>query len=242
MCKQIDIEAVQNFVDELEVDFLESSKEESQEKITIFQSKHLYHFTSDSILLAKFAAAKRGDRVADFCAGCGVVGFQFLLENRQIATLSIFELQKELANLAKKTIEYNRLQNVEVIQMPLQEYIQKDASEAFDIILCNPPYERAGFAKEEYHKAICRKEITIKLEEIVQIASKKLKFGGKFVLCHKVERLAEIMYTLHKYQIEPKRLQFIQGKKIGEPYLFLLEGRKGGNIALTLLPNIVNQA
>ena len=35
--------------------------------LKIVQDTRLYRFTSDSVLLSKFARAKRGDRVADFC-------------------------------------------------------------------------------------------------------------------------------------------------------------------------------
>lgn len=222
------------------LEFLEAKGKGKNSKFAIFQAKDVYHFTSDSILLANFIQAKKGDKVADFCAGCGVVGFQFLCNNFEISTLTLIELQTELIQLAEKTIEYNHLKNVKVINTSLQEYANENYREKFDIILCNPPYERGGFAKEKYHIAICRKEITICFDEIVQIASKKLKYGGKFVLCHKVERLAEVIYTLHKYGIEPKKLQFIKGKVEEKPYLFLMEGRKGGKIALDVLKDVLN--
>lgn len=41
----------------------------------IIQNTALYRFTSDSVLLSRFARAKCGDSVADFCSGSGVVGF-----------------------------------------------------------------------------------------------------------------------------------------------------------------------
>ena len=37
--------------------------------LKIVQDTRLYRFTSDSVLLSRFAKAKKGDRVADFCAG-----------------------------------------------------------------------------------------------------------------------------------------------------------------------------
>ena len=43
--------------------------------IKVYQDDSLYTFTSDSVLLAKFANVKMGDNVADFCAGSGIVGF-----------------------------------------------------------------------------------------------------------------------------------------------------------------------
>ena len=45
--------------------------------VRILQDSALYRFTSDAVLLARFLRAKRGERVADFCAGSGVVGLCF---------------------------------------------------------------------------------------------------------------------------------------------------------------------
>ena len=65
----------------------------------IIQNTKLYRFTSDSILLSRFARAKVGDNVADFCSGSGVIGFHFLCLNPQIRSLTFFEMQKELAEM-----------------------------------------------------------------------------------------------------------------------------------------------
>ncbi|MFR1982763.1 MAG: hypothetical protein ACLS4Z_02795 [Christensenellaceae bacterium] len=45
--------------------------------LKIVQDTRLYRFTSDSVLLSRFARAKAGDKVADFCAGSGIVAFHF---------------------------------------------------------------------------------------------------------------------------------------------------------------------
>ena len=43
------------------------------DNLKIIQDTRLYRFTSDSVLLSRFARAKSGDTVADFCAGSGIV-------------------------------------------------------------------------------------------------------------------------------------------------------------------------
>ena len=43
--------------------------------LKIVQDTRLYRFTSDSVLLSRFAAVKKSDIVADFCAGSGIVAF-----------------------------------------------------------------------------------------------------------------------------------------------------------------------
>lgn len=143
----------------------------------IIQNINLYRFTSDSILLSKFAKAKFGDKVADFCSGSGVVGFHFLCLNSVISSLTLFEMQESLADMSRRTAQLNEF-DCEVVCTRLQD-ISAEFNDRFSLILCNPPYERGGFENEVYERAICRKELTITLEEIVEQAFKKLKFGDR---------------------------------------------------------------
>ena len=50
--------------------------------LKIVQDTRLYRFTSDSVLLSRFAKGKKGDVVADFCAGSGRVAFHFHALNK----------------------------------------------------------------------------------------------------------------------------------------------------------------
>ena len=74
--------------------------------LKIVQDVRLYRFTSDSVLLSKFATPKKNDVVADFCAGSGIVGFHFYALHKDRfpdMPVTLFELQKELASLSEKT-------------------------------------------------------------------------------------------------------------------------------------------
>lgn len=202
----------------------------------IIQNSKLYRFTSDSILLSRFARAKVNDEVADFCAGSGVVGLHFLCLNPQIKSLTLYELQPELADMARRSIAQNKM-SATVVEGRLQDI---SAGEEFTLILCNPPYERGGLENLTYEKAICRKEITVTLREVVEISAKKLKFGGRLAIVNRADRLAEVTYLLKKNNLEPKRLQFVQGSEGGTPYLIMVEAVKGGKPSIEILPNIVN--
>ena len=120
--------------------------------------------------------------------------------------------------------------------------IPKEYAERFSLILCNPPYERAGtgFDNADYEKAVCRKEITLTLAEIAKAAAKSLKYGGRLCMVHRADRLAELCYVLKGVGIEVKKLQFVAGRDGTKPYLVLLEGVKGGKPATKILPTIVN--
>ncbi len=202
----------------------------------IIQNKDLYRFTSDSILLSRFARFKACDEVADFCAGSGVVGLHFLCLHPQIKSLTLYELQPELADMARRSISQNKM-NAAVVEGRLQDI---PAGEEFTLILCNPPYERGGLENLTYEKAICRKEITLTLREVIEISARKLKFGGRLAIVNRADRLAELFYLMKKTGLEPKRMQFVQGSQNGTPYLVMAEAVKGGKPTLEILPTIIN--
>ena len=212
--------------------------------LKIVQDTRLYRFTSDSVLLSRFARGKKNDVVADFCSGSGIVAFHFYaLQSpvlQQNMSFTLFEMQESLAKLSQKSIALNDFTAFTVENCRLQE-IPERYREKFSLILCNPPYEKGGFDNDTYEKAVCRKEITLTLGEIAKAAAKCLKFGGRIAMVHRADRLAEICYTLKAEGIEVKRLAFVAGKQGAKPYLVLIEGVKGGKPATELLPMVINE-
>ena len=210
--------------------------------LKIVQDTRLYRFTSDSVLLSRFAKAKKWDKVADFCAGSGIVAFHFYALNKDVAGLdfTLFEMQKELADLSIKTAQYNGFENFTVENCKLQE-IKEDYREKFSLVLCNPPYmeKNSGFSAEEYKIAVCKAEIELTLTELIKAVSKCLKFGGRFCVVHRADRLCELFYEMKNHNIEPKKMQLVYGGK-KEPYLVLVEGVKGGKSGLKVMRPIEN--
>ena len=212
--------------------------------LKIVQDTRLYRFTSDSVLLSRFAKVKKRDKVADFCAGSGIVAFHFYALNKTAPdlTFTLFEMQKPLSDLSKKTAEYNGFANFEIVNCKLQELPER-FREQFSLVLCNPPYEKAGagFDNDEYEKAVCRKEITLTLKEIAKAASFALKFGGRICMLHRADRIAEVCYELKAVNIEVKKMQFVGGRCGSKPYLVMVEGGKGGKPGCEILQTIVNE-
>ena len=155
--------------------------------------------------------------------------------------VTLFEMQAPLCALAEKTAKYNGFENFATVCGKLQE-LDKAYHERFSLILCNPPYERAGtgFENEDFDKAVCRKELTITLQDIARAANFALKFGGRICLLHRADRLAEVCYTLHEHKIEVKKIQFVGGRVATKPYLVMVEGVKGGKPSCEILETVVN--
>ena len=210
----------------------------------ILQSPNFYRFTSDSILLSKFAAVKGGERVADFCAGSGIVGYHCYSASKQKFSLTLFEIDKEMSDMSRRSALLNNIDgDVEVINCAVQD-IPKRYNESFDVVLCNPPYQRRedGQPPEDLRIAGCKRELFLTFDDIARSAKRSLRFKGRLYLCHITERLADVIYSLKSYNIEPKKIKFISAVEGKAPYLFLLEGVKGGKTGLKILPQEVNDA
>ena len=212
--------------------------------LKIVQDTRLYRFTSDSVLLSRFAKAKKGDVVADFCAGSGIVAFHFYALNKdklRDLSFTLFEMQTALSKLSQKTAVYNGFDNFEIVNCKLQD-IPKSYNERFSLVLCNPPYERVGtgFDNDEYEKAVCRKELTLTLKEIAKATSFVLKYGGRLCMLHRADRLAEVCYTLHEAGLEVKKIQFVGGRYGSKPYLVMVEAVKGGKPSVEIMETVYN--
>ena len=207
----------------------------------ILQDTQLYRFTSDAVLLARFLKAKRGERVADFCSGSGIVGLHFYAGNRGVEHVTLFEMQPELAHMSGRTVALNHLEERFTVENVRVQDIPARYTEAFSLILCNPPYERGGFAGKDARKAMCRKELFLTLDELCAAASRCLKFGGRFALVHRADRLCEVVYTLRAHALEPKKIVPVAGKKGAKPYAVLVAAVKGGKPGTELASALVNE-
>ena len=118
------------------------------DNLIIYQDTDLYRFTSDAIILSKFAHAKKGEVVADFCSGSGIVGLHYYALNKDLVKrVDLYEMQTPLFDLSKKTVLDNGL--TEVI-FPNNIKVQDiSVGNFYDTVLCNPPYVKmnSGLSK-----------------------------------------------------------------------------------------------
>lgn len=212
------------------------------DNVKIYQDDELYTFTSDAILLSKFATVKKGDTVADFCAGVGVVGFNlYTLNKDKILSVTFFELQPPLLKLCEENIALNGLSDRFFAVLGRVQDIPKEYYGKFSLIVCNPPYMKKGSGETDKseQKAVAKTELALSLEELVVAISKGLKFGGRACIVHRADRLIDAVCSMRAHGIEVKRITPVAAKGKA-PYLVLIEGVKGGKSGLKLTETVYN--
>ncbi len=205
--------------------------------LKIYQDTDAFNFSIDSMLLASFATiTKKVNSICDLCTGNAPIPLYLTLRTK--AKIIGVEVQKESYDLAIKSINENKLENqIEVLNDNLIDINKKIGKSKYDLVTCNPPYFKMGDhnINPGDRKAIARHEILATLDDIVKEASTLLNSKGIFAMVHRPKRLVEIIDTLRKYKIEPKRLQFVYPKEGSECNHILIEGVKDGAPGLKVL-------
>ena len=213
------------------------------DNLGIIQSKDAFNVTLDSIFLAHFAKEKVKDKnkIVDLCSGNGAVSLYMSYFNR--AHYDAVEIQKEIADQAKRSVELNHLENrIELHNFNALEAPKKLGKDKFDLVVINPPYFKVPeghVINPDEKKALARHEITITLEEIINVASQMLKMKGKMFMVHRPERMGEIMHFCLKYQLSPKWVQPFSAKEGEKANLVLVEAIKNTGTDGLILENSI---
>lgn len=210
----------------------------------IIQNKSEFCFSMDSVLIAHFPRLKKNFNVLDLGTGTGVIPLLIADEVKKICAV---ELNKNMAETARRNVELNNLQEkISVMEGDYRLHREIFTAESFDLVIANPPYipVKGGEVNKIFGVARARHEFTATLEDVVTAARYALKFHGSFCMIHIAGRLTEIIAALHRHQFEMKRLQIIQPKAGREANLIMLEavvGAKPGSLKI-LPPLVVHNA
>ncbi len=202
----------------------------------IIQDPDRFCFGMDAVLLSGFAAVKDGARVLDLGTGTGIIPI-LLAAKTKAAHLTGLEIQADSADMAGRSVALNELEEkINIVTGDIKEAEKLFDAASFDVVTCNPPYMigQHGLKNPGDAKAIARHEILCTLEDVVEQTARLLVPGGKFFLVHRPFRLAEIIVTLKKYKLEPKRMRLVYPFADKEPNMVLLEAARGGKPRMTV--------
>lgn len=204
----------------------------------IVSDDHL--FGTDAVLLADFAAVKPKENACDLGTGCGII--PLLWCKKKTGKITAVDIQKKACSQLERSVALNGLESrVGVVNADLRELRGKIPFASLDVVTMNPPYKQVGTGIESESSAdkIARHETMCSLEDAVSAAAKLLRFGGRFCLCHRPERLCDIICCMRENKLEVKRIRFVVFQEGRPPWLVLVEGKRGGKSFLTVEKNLV---
>lgn len=211
--------------------------------IKIIQNREVFSYSIDSVLLSRFPnIPAKTSLVVDLCSGNGAVGL--FAATRTKAKIIQVELQERLADMNRRSITLNALEDqVSVINDDLANLTDHVERSQVDLILCNPPYfkvDETSNLNDSQHYLLARHEIATNLDNICQVAQQVLKSNGRLAMVHRPDRFLDILETLKKYKLAPKKVQFVYPKASKEANMLLIEALKDGSTTgLKILPPLI---
>lgn len=200
-------------------------------------------FGTDAVLLASFSSIRKRDVACDLGSGCGII--PLLWCKKQTGSLTAVEIQKKACFQLERSLRLNGLcERVKVVNHDLRELGGVLPFGAFDLVTMNPPYKKVGAGIESASESdrIARHETMCGIDDCCAAAAKLLRFGGRLCLCHRPERLCDVLESMRRHKLEPKRLRFVSKNGGSAPWLFLVEGRLGAKSFINIEKNLYIEA
>lgn len=207
----------------------------------LIQKPKGFCFGIDAVLLSDFAKVRKEQKVLDLCTGSGVIPI-LLAAKTEGSKFCGLELQEEYADMAKRSVELNHLEEkVNIVCGDVKKIKELFSTASFQVVTANPPYmtEHHGLKNLYEPKTIARHEVALSLRDVIAAASYVLPQNGSFFMIHKPFRLAEIFKVMKEYHLEPKRMRLVHPYVDKEPTMVLIEGLKGGKERITIEPPLI---
>ena len=223
----------------------------------IFQDPAEFTFTTDSIFLAHFPHLARKAKALEL--GCGTGAISFYLAARGAAEVTGLDVNPRMVELFNQSAKANGIywsedsgqagcaENLETagkdkpkvraIEWDIKEIKNFCPTESFDLVAANPPYRNSG--RERIIGTSACHEKTAVLEDFFAAASYALHSRGRFALVQLPERFMEAMELAIKYNLQPKKLQWVHASVDKPAWIFLLEMVKNGSYGLEVLPPLI---
>jgi len=182
----------------------------------ILQKIDHYSMSTDSFLLPYFANVPKSSKknIIELCSGNG--GISIILREKSQAQIEMLEIQEDLVELSKRSIELNKLTGINVRNGDIKKTKDYYKPSSFDYVICNPPYfpvKNMPNQREKFNHNISRHEILCNLSDVIKAIKYLLKQNGKFSLVHRTYRISDIISECEKNGLAIKRIRFVYSKE-----------------------------
>lgn len=207
-------------------------------KLVIYQYKKGYRFSIDAVILAGLTESTSRDDVIDLGTGCAVIPLILAYRGKAKRIVAV-EIQKELAEIARKNVEENGFSDiVDVRHMDVKTVREHFDPQCFDVVVSNPPYRpvKTGRINPETQKAIARHELAMTLDDLMTASAYLLKDGGVLSVIYPAWRLDDLIVTAYHHGLTVKKLTCIHSRAGSRADLVHILARKKGGKEMIIAP------
>ena len=202
-------------------------KQEQLGPYTLTWPEGVFPLGGDTLALGEFASVKRRWRVCDLGTGSGALLLLLARREKELSLTGI-DIAPLAAGTARENLAANGLPGT-ILCGDLRE--KPLAAGSFDLAISNPPYFPTNSGKSG---GPARSEELCTLDQLCAAAGRLVRNGGRFALCHRPERLVDVLCTLRGHGLEPKRLKLVSHRPGHPPSLLLAEAVKQGRPGLSI--------
>lgn len=215
--------------------------DEVNEQIRLIQRKDGLRYGTDAYLLAAYVRPAASARAVDLGSGTGIIPL-LCLAREKFARAYAVEVQQDFADIIGRNAALNGMnEKLTPVCADLRDLKPADLGGEVNIVTANPPYMKisAGKRNESEAKYLARHEVMGDVDDFCAAAARLLKHGGSFYVVWRPDRLSELIESLSRHKLEPKRMSFVQGDACSEPSMVLIEAKKGASHGLRLSPTLI---
>lgn len=209
-------------------------------QIKIFQPENGYRFTADPLILAAHVRSQGGEKIVDIGCGCAVISLVLALRFPDTQITGI-EIQKSLAEFAKKNVVFNKLEKkIKIVNQDIKNSDAKAAGAKADIIVSNPPYTEKGRGRLSINrqKKGARHEIFIDLDALFKCSGQLLKNKGCLYIIFPAQRVQDLYKAMGKYGFSTDFIRYIHIKKNLPAKRVVLCAKKNSKGKQTVVPPV----
>ena len=206
-------------------------------RLRVIQKERGYRFSVDALLLAYFVGPGKG-RLLDLGTGSGIIAL-ILSRTRPGSRIIAIEIQKEMAEMARRTLSLNGIgDTIEILTGDIRRIGDLVPSRSMDLVVANPPYRRlrSGRINPDSEKALARHEISGALDDFLKAAAHALIPGGRICLVYPARRMVDLICRMRQSRLEPKRCRLVHSTPASRGEFILAEGVAGGREELLVEP------
>jgi tRNA1Val (adenine37-N6)-methyltransferase len=190
-------------------------------RVLVIQTKRGYRFSVDAPLLADFIQTRPADILLELGGGNGIISL--LVSRKPCRRIVCLEIQKSLADLARRNVKLNGLEDkISIIRQDLRTFRPR---EKFAVVFSNPPYisGKSGHLSLSEEKSIAKHEIKCDIFDIMHLTGRLLKKKGRAYFIYPAKRKEDFAEALKRNNLNIKTLRLVYPRSGSAARWFLAE-------------------